>query len=87
MQIDEVRRAISVARSPGAASILAGRVNRKVGAVGGSTGASHAQACPATFSAPNNRLDAAVLLSGPYAFDDPQSLADGQFEGMPSFIA
>lgn len=81
VQIDDVRLAISAARSPAAGSILNGWVNGKVGAVGGSAGASHALACAATFSSPDNRLDAAVLLSGAYAFDDPQSLADPQFRG------
>ncbi len=81
VQIDDVRRAISFARDPSRSSTLAGRVNHKVGAVGGSAGASHAAACAATFTTADNRFDAAVLLSGPYAFDDPASLLNGQFEG------
>ena len=53
-----------------------GRVNGKVGAVGGSTGASHAAYCAAAPILGGDQLDAAVLLSGAYDFHDPDSLID-----------
>ncbi len=45
-------------------------------AVGGSAGGSHAAYCAATGTAGLDKLDAAVSLSGAYAFDDAKSLAD-----------
>jgi acetyl esterase/lipase len=53
-----------------------GRVNGKVGAVGGSAGASHAAYCAAAPTLGGDQLDAAVLLSGAYDFHDPASLID-----------
>jgi hypothetical protein len=47
-----------------------------VAAVGGSAGAAHALWCAATGTLSDTRLNAAALLSGPYLFDDAQSLAD-----------
>lgn len=45
--------------------------NGKVGAIGGSAGASHAVYLAATGTPGDDRLDAAVALSGAYDFDDP----------------
>ena len=57
-------------------SVAFGRVNGKVGAVGGSAGASHAAYCAAAPTLGGDQFDAAVLLSGPYDFHDPASLID-----------
>ena len=46
-QTDDVATAIRAARSPAPGSVAFGRVNGKVGAVGGSAGASHAAYCAA----------------------------------------
>src|SRR5262252_10204239 len=50
--------------------------NGKVGAVGGSAGASHAAHNCQLPPGDDGRLDCAVCLSGAYAFDDPVSLGD-----------
>ncbi len=75
-QTDDVATAIRAARSPAPGSVAFGRVNGKVGAVGGSAGASHAAYCAAAPTLGGDQLDAAVLLSGPYDFHDPASLSD-----------
>src|SRR6059036_2800917 len=75
-QTDDVATAIRAARNPARTSVAFGRVNGKVGAVGGSGGASHAAYCAAAATLGGDQLDAAVLLSGPYDFHDPASLAD-----------
>jgi acetyl esterase/lipase len=46
-QTDDVATAIRAARNPAPTSVAFGRVNGKVGAVGGSAGASHAAYCAA----------------------------------------
>jgi acetyl esterase/lipase len=73
-QTDDVATAIRAARNPAPGSIAFGRVNGKVGAVGGSSGASHAANCAAAPTLGGDQLDAAVLLSGAYDFHDPLSL-------------
>jgi acetyl esterase/lipase len=81
-QTDDVATAIRAARSPAPTSVAFGRVNGKVGAVGGSAGGSHAAYCAAAPTLGGDQLDAAVLLSGAYDFHDPASLIDtrcGQF--------
>jgi len=75
-QTDDVATAIRAARSPAPTSVAFGRVNGKVGAVGGSAGASHAAYCAAAPTLGGDQLDAAVLLSGAYDFHDPASLID-----------
>src|SRR6266403_6242011 len=75
-QTDDVATAIRAARSPAQGSVAFGRVNGKVGAVGGSAGASHAAYCAAAPTLGGDQLDAAVLLSGAYDFHDPTSLID-----------
>src|SRR5258708_1125585 len=75
-QTDDVATAILAARNPAPTSVAFGRVNGKVGAVGGSTGASHAAYCAAAPTLGGDQLDAAVLLSGAYDFHDPDSLID-----------
>jgi acetyl esterase/lipase len=75
-QTDDVATAIRAARSPKPTSVAHGRVNGMVGAVGGSAGASHAAYCAAAPTLGGDQLDAAVLLSGAYDFDDPASLID-----------
>jgi acetyl esterase/lipase len=75
-QTDDVATAILAARSPAPGSVAFGRVNGKVGAVGGSAGASHAAYCAAAPTLGGDQFDAAVLLSGPYDFHDPASLSD-----------
>jgi acetyl esterase/lipase len=73
-QTDDVATAIRAARSPAPGSVAFGRVNGKVGAVGGSSGASHAAYCAAAPTLGGDQFDAAVLLSGAYDFHDPDSL-------------
>src|SRR5262245_23193592 len=73
-QTDDVATAIRAARSPAPGSIAFGRVTGKVGAVGGSCGATHAAYCAAAPTLGGDQLDAAVLLSGAYDFHDPLSL-------------
>ena len=68
--------AIRAARNPAPTSVAFGRVNGRVGAVGGSAGASHAAYCAAGPTLGGDQLDAAVLLSGAYDFHDPASLID-----------
>ncbi len=87
-QPGDVKMAVSAARTgllpsptPGTQSIIYGRITGKVAAVGGSSGASHALWCAATGSLSTDRLDAAVLFSGAYKFDDNQSLG---WQGDPS---
>ena len=75
-QTDDVATAIRAARNPARTSVAFGRVNGKVGAVGGSAGASHAAYCAAAPTLGGDQLDAAVLLSGAYDFHDPASLID-----------
>lgn len=75
-QTDDVATAIRAARNPARGSVAFGRVNGKVGAVGGSAGASHAAYCAAAPTLGGDQLDAAVLLSGAYDFHDPASLID-----------
>ena len=75
-QTDDVAAAIRAARNPAQTSVAFGRVNGKVGAVGGSAGASHAAYCAAAPTLGGDQLDAAVLLSGAYDFHDPASLID-----------
>jgi len=75
-QTDDVATAIRAARNPAPGSVAFGRVNGKVGAVGGSAGASHAAYCAAAPTLGGDQLDAAVLLSGVYDFHDPASLID-----------
>src|SRR5213596_2737444 len=75
-QTDDVATAIRAARNPARTSVAFGRVNGKVGAVGGSAGASHAAYCAAAPTLGEDQLDAAVLLSGAYDFHDPASLID-----------
>jgi acetyl esterase/lipase len=75
-QTIDVATAIRAAKSPAPTSVAFGRVNGKVGAVGGSSGASHAAYCAATPTLGGDQLDAAVLLSGAYDFHDPASLID-----------
>jgi acetyl esterase/lipase len=75
-QTDDVATAIRAARNPAPTSVAFGRVNGRVGAVGGSSGASHAAYCAAAPTLGGDQLDAAVLLSGPYDFHDPASLID-----------
>jgi len=75
-QTDDVATAIRAARNPDPTSVAFGRVNGKVGAVGGSAGASHAAYCAAAPTLGGDQLDAAVLLSGSYDFHDPASLID-----------
>jgi acetyl esterase/lipase len=75
-QTDDVATAIRAARNPAPGSVAFGRVNGKVGAVGGSAGASHAAYCAAAPTLGDDQLDAAVLLSGAYDFHDPASLID-----------
>jgi dienelactone hydrolase len=74
VQINDVRKAILAARSPLPGSVIYGQVTGRVGGVGGSAGASHVLSCAAT-GTQAQRFDAAVMLSGPYAFDDHRSLA------------
>src|SRR5438067_2640360 len=75
-QTDDVATAIRAARNPAPTSVAFGRVNGRVGAVGGSAGASHAAYCAAGPTLGGDQLDAAVLLSGAYDFHDPNSLID-----------
>jgi len=75
-QTDDIAAAIRAARNPARTSVAFGRVNGKVGAVGGSAGASHAAYCAAAPTLGGDQLDAAVLLSGAYDFHDPTSLID-----------
>jgi acetyl esterase/lipase len=75
-QTDDVATAILAARNPAPTSVAFGRVNGKVGAVGGSTGASHAAYCAAAPMLGGDQFDAALLLSGAYDFHDPDSLRD-----------
>ena len=75
-QTDDVATAIRAARNPARGSVAFGRVTGKVGAVGGSAGASHAAYCAAAPTLGGDQLDAAVLLSGAYDFHDPASLID-----------
>ena len=75
-QTDDVATAIRAARNPAPGSVAFGRVNGKVGAVGGSAGASHAAYCAAAPTLGGDQLDAAVLLSVASDFHDPASLID-----------
>ena len=75
-QTNDVATAIRAARNPARTSVAFGRVNGRVGAVGGSAGASHAAYCVAAPTLGGDQFDAAVLLSGAYDFHDPASLID-----------
>ena len=75
-QTDDVATAVRAARNPAPTSVAFGRVNGKVGAVGGSAGASHAAYCAAAPTLGGDQLDAAVLLSVASDFHDPASLID-----------
>ena len=85
-QVTDLKKAIRWARYPATTSILFGKVNHKVGAVGGSGGGAHVAWCAATGvigNGNNEKLDAAVCLSGAYKFDDQSSLEDmGGQNGM-----
>ena len=76
-QPGDVKLAVIAARNgviPGGFSIIHGLITGKVGAVGGSSGASHALWCAATGSPLSDKLDAAVLFSAATEFDDTGSL-------------
>jgi dienelactone hydrolase len=76
-QPGDVKLAVTAARTgviPGGNSIIRDRITGEVGAVGGSSGASHALWCAATGSLSTDKLNAAVLFSGAYEFDDQASL-------------
>jgi dienelactone hydrolase len=74
-QASDVKKAILAARSPSSSSILYQHVTGKVGAVGGSGGGAHAAWFAATGTPDQDKLDAAVCLSGAYKFDDNGSLS------------
>jgi hypothetical protein len=82
-QISDVRRAIIAARTGTVAdpngTVISGRIDGKVGGVGGSSGASHALWCAIIGTPNSDKFDAAVLLSGIYEFDDANSLGDSHF--------
>ncbi len=66
-QTNDLKKAVRAARQyPGG--------NGKVGAIGGSSGGSHDVYLAATGSKGDDRLDAAVAISGAYDFTDPGSL-------------
>jgi pimeloyl-ACP methyl ester carboxylesterase len=82
-QISDVKKGIIAASRGeivGGTSILHGNVTGKVAAIGGSAGGAHAAWCAATGTNNNDRLDAAVLLSGSYKFDDQRSIEEGVSE-------
>lgn len=56
--------------------------NGKVGAIGGSAGGSHAVYLAATGTPGDDRLDAAVALSGAFDFTDPGSLRQRNFHTL-----
>jgi acetyl esterase/lipase len=85
-QTDDVATAIRAARNPAPTSVAFGRVNGKVGAVGGSAGGSHAAYCAAAPTLGGDQLDAAVLLSGSYDFHDPASLLDTRCTTFGLFV-
>ena len=62
-QYDDVHLAVQAARNDG-------RSNGQVGAVGGSSGGTHAAWAAATGTPGDDRLDVAVCLSGAYDFSD-----------------
>lgn len=71
-QTNDLKTAVRAARKyPGG--------NGKVGAIGGSAGASHAVFLAATGTPGDDRLDAAVALSGAYDFNDPRSQEQRNF--------
>ena len=71
-QTNDLKKAVRAARKyPGG--------NGKVGAIGGSSGGSHAVYLAATGMAGDDRLDGAVALSGAFDFTDPASLRYGNF--------
>jgi len=76
-QIDDVMAAVHAARN-GFTPRTHGHVTGWVGAVGASSGASHALYC--STQAAGDRLDSAVLLSGAYDFADHDSLQDMQYK-------
>ena len=82
-QISDVRKAIIAARTGTVAdpngTVISGRIDGKVGGVGGSAGASHVLWCAITGTPNSDKFDAAVLLSGIYEFDDANSLGDSHF--------
>jgi len=68
-QTNDVKLAVGAARTDS-------RCNGKVGAVGGSAGASHTAYVAATGTAGDDRIDVGVCLSGAYDYSDPASLND-----------
>lgn len=84
-QISDVQKAIHAARTgtiSTGTSVIASRVNGKVGAAGGSAGGSHALWCSILGTPGDTKLDAAVMLSGIYEFDDSGSLMDSHFASI-----
>jgi len=76
-QPGDVKLAVTAARTgliPTGTSIIQPYITQKVGAVGGSSGASLALWCAATGSLSSDKLDAAVLFSAATEFDDQDSL-------------
>jgi acetyl esterase/lipase len=72
-QTNDLKRAVRAARQyPGG--------NGKVGAIGGSSGGSHDVYLAATGSKGDDRLDAAVAISGAYDFNDRGSLKHAPFQ-------
>ena len=87
-QVSDLKQAINKARTPGSTDFLYGKVNHKVGAIGGSGGGAHVAWCAATGTpgnGNNEKLDAAVCLSGAYDFDEATSLADSDPGNMYGF--
>ncbi len=71
-QTNDLKKAVRAARAyPGG--------NGEVGGIGGSAGASHNVYLAATGTKGDDRLDAAVALSGAYDLTDPDSLAERTF--------
>jgi hypothetical protein len=71
-QLDDISQAIIAARN-GTTPETAGRVNGKVFAVGGSSGATDALWFAGAAYHGGDKLDCAICLSGPYFFADPVS--------------
>jgi len=74
-QTNDLKQAVRAARKyPGG--------NGKVGAIGGSAGGAHDVYLAATGTKRDDRLDAAVALSGAYDFTDRDSLGHGNFRRL-----
>ncbi len=74
-QTNDLKKAVRAARQyPGG--------NGKVGAIGGSAGGAHDVYLAASGTKGDDRLDAAVALSGAYDFADPRSLQHGNFRRL-----